>query len=99
VRALSKGHGALTVTSTVRDRAYEAALGASDTAVVNGYSPQTAGYAFEIARAYSSRSQALALQSMLDRLQALNVIAWVRQPAVIQVTVASDASQVIVNGP
>jgi hypothetical protein len=99
VRALSGGHDALTVTSTVRDRAYEAALGATDTAAVNGYSPQTTGYAFEIARAYSSRAQAVALQSMLDRLQALNLIAWVRLPAVIQVTVASDASQVIVSGP
>ena len=99
VRALSGGHGELTVTSTVRDRAYETALGATDPAVVNGYSPQTTGYAFEIARSYASRAQAVALQSVLDRLQALDVIAWVREPSVIQVTVAGDASQVIVNGP
>jgi hypothetical protein len=36
---------------------------------------------------------------MLDRLQALNVISWQRYPATIEVTVASDASRVIVNGP
>ena len=35
---------------------------------------------------------------MLDRLQALNLIAWQRFPSVIEVTVASDASQVLVHG-
>jgi hypothetical protein len=46
-----------------------------------------------------SRAQAAAFQSMLDRLQALNLIAWVRTPRTIEITVASDASRVIVNGP
>jgi hypothetical protein len=36
---------------------------------------------------------------MLDRLQALNVIGWERFPSAIEVTVAADASNVIVNGP
>jgi hypothetical protein len=36
---------------------------------------------------------------MLDRLQALNLIAWHRYPLEIGVTVASDAGQAIVNGP
>jgi len=35
---------------------------------------------------------------MLDRLQALNVIAWVRRPDTTEVTVAGDASQVIGHG-
>jgi hypothetical protein len=99
VRALSGGRAALHVTGTVRDRRYEAALGTADNAPSNGYSPQTTGYAFEIARRYASPAQAVALQAMLDRLQALNVIAWSRLPAVIQVTVAGDASKVIVDGP
>jgi hypothetical protein len=36
---------------------------------------------------------------MLDRLQALDVIAWQRFPSEIEITVASDASQVLVHGP
>jgi hypothetical protein len=30
---------------------------------------------------------------MLDRMQALNLIAWVREPAAIHVTVAGDADR------
>ena len=91
VRALS--HTApLSVLSTVTDRRYEDALGASDPAA-------SAGYAFTLTRRYASTAQADALQAMLDRLQALNVIAWQRYPSTIEVTVASDASNVILNGP
>jgi hypothetical protein len=36
---------------------------------------------------------------MLDRLQALDLIAWERFPSEIEVTVASDASQALVHGP
>ena len=36
---------------------------------------------------------------MLDRLQALNLIAWERFSSVIEVTVASDAAHAIVDGP
>ena len=38
-------------------------------------------------RAYRSPAQAQALQFWLDRLTALNLIAWVREPTVIHVTV------------
>ncbi len=58
-----------------------------------------AGWTFTIARRYASHAQALAFQAMLDRLQALNLIAWQRYPSVIEITVASDAARVIVNGP
>jgi hypothetical protein len=57
------------------------------------------GYTFSIERRYSSRRQAAAFQATLDRLQALNLIAWTRSPTTIEVTVASDASQVIQGGP
>jgi soluble lytic murein transglycosylase-like protein len=57
------------------------------------------GYSFSIARRYASRAQADAFQAMLDRLQALNLIAWTRTPATIDVTVASDASRFLVHGP
>ena len=54
---------------------------------------------FMIARRYVREAQAIAFQSMLDRLQALNLIAWERYPTEIEVTVASDAGRAIVDGP
>jgi len=82
----------LTVTSAVSDLRYQQLLGISDP-------PAAAGWSFTIARRYVKPAQADALQAMLDRLQALNVIAWERFPSEIEVTVASDASQVLVHGP
>ena len=61
--------------------------------------PAAAGWSFTIARRYASRNQAAAFQAMLDRLQALDLIAWERFPSEIEVTVAADASQAIVHGP
>jgi hypothetical protein len=93
VRALSGGGATtLTVTSAVSDLRYEQLLGASDPAAA-------AGWTFTIARRYADRAQAAAFQAMLDRLQALDLIAWERFPNEIEVTVASDASQALVHGP
>jgi Transglycosylase SLT domain len=82
----------LTVTSAVSDQRYQQLLGVSDP-------PAAAGWSFTIARSYANEAQAAAFQAMLDRLQALNLIAWQRFPSVIEVTVASDASQALVHGP
>ena len=49
-------------------------------------------------RVYVGQAQARALQAMLDRLQALNLIGWARYPDEIEVTVASDAAAVIAHG-
>jgi hypothetical protein len=93
VRALSGlPRSTLTVTSAVTDERYQRLLGASDP-------PAAAGWSFTIARHYAGRAQAAAFQAMLDRLQALDLIAWVRFPSEIEVTVASDASQALVHGP
>ena len=92
VRMLSGGVAPLTVTSAVSDERYQQLLGVSDP-------PAAAGWSFTISRHYVKRAQAAAFQAMLDRLQALNVIAWERFPSEIEVTVAGDASQVLVNGP
>ena len=92
VRTLSGGVAPLTVTSAVSDERYQQLLGVSDP-------PAAAGWSFTIARRYVRPAQAAAFQAMLDRLQALNVIAWQRFPSEIEVTVASDASQVLVHGP
>jgi hypothetical protein len=93
VRALSHlQNSTLTVTSAVSDERYQQALGVSDP-------PAAAGWSFTIARHYAGRAQAAAFQAMLDRLQALNLIAWERFTSVIEITVASDASQALVHGP
>jgi hypothetical protein len=54
-------------------------------------STHTTGYAFDLSRAYRSPAQAQALQFWLDRLTALDVIAWTREPEVIHVTVGPRA--------
>jgi hypothetical protein len=84
VRALSGGAEPLRVFSTVSDAQYERQAGVDFPAALNGYS-------FQISRRYANGAQAGAFQAVLDRLQALNLIAWAREPAVIDVTVASDA--------
>ncbi len=91
VRTLSAGASPLIVSSAVTDRRYQRQLGVGDP-------PAAAGWSFTIARRYVNRRQAEAFQAMLDRLQALNVIAWQRYPSEIEVTVASDASRVIAGG-
>jgi hypothetical protein len=80
--------GPLVVTSTVRDERYQRVLAATDIEATHAYSLHTTGYAFDIARVYRSRAQALAFQFVLDRLTALDLIAWVREPGAIHVAVA-----------
>jgi hypothetical protein len=91
VRALSGVSAPLKVAGTVTDKRYAAML---DQAPVLS----SAGWTFQIARDYASRFQAEALQAMLDRLQALNLIAWTRTLYTIDVTVASDAGKVLAGG-
>ena len=79
----------LIVTSTVRDKRYQRVLAATDQEATHAYSLHTTGFAFDIARDYRSRAQALAFQFVLDRLTARGMIAWVREPRAIHVTVAS----------
>jgi hypothetical protein len=91
VRKLS-GVAPLIVTNTVSDNRYQRLAGFDDP-------PAAAGWSFTIARRYVNEAQAVAFQSMLDRLQALNLIAWQRYPDEIEITVAGDAGKAIVNGP
>ncbi|HEV2813673.1 MAG TPA: hypothetical protein VGW10_10505, partial [Solirubrobacteraceae bacterium] len=55
----------------------------------------TTGWAFDIRREYASARQARAFQFLLDRLTALDLIAWVREPAAIHVTVGGDAKALL----
>ena len=73
----------------MRDVTYQRRLLKSNIQATHHYSLHTTGYAFDIERRYRSRRQALAFQFMLDRLQALNMIAWAREPDAIHVTVAA----------
>ncbi|MBV9916883.1 MAG: transglycosylase SLT domain-containing protein [Solirubrobacterales bacterium] len=93
VRTLtSDPRAVLILAGAVADGRYQRSLGVEDP-------DARTGYTFSIERRYASRRQAVAFQATLDRLQALNLIAWTRSPTKIEVTVASDASQVIRNGP
>jgi len=91
VRALSGDATPLAVTSTVRDGAYQRELIRGNSEATRNYSLHTTGYAFDVRRSYGSRRQALAFQFVLDRLRALDMIAWVREPGAIHVTVSRDA--------
>ena len=94
VRALS-GAAPLTVTSTVRDDAYQRRLVARNREATRNYSLHTTGWAFDIARSYRSKRQALAFQFVLDRLQTLDAIAWVREPGAIHVTAAPEGKTLL----
>ena len=91
-RAGSRTGPTLTVASAVTDAHYQHALGFDNPDALTGYT-------FSIDRRYVSTAQAAAFQAMLDRLQALNLIAWSRGLDTIEVTVASGASHFLVDGP
>ena len=94
VRAISAS-GPLTVTSTVRDRAYQDALVRDNREATRNFSLHTTGWAFDVLREYRSDRQAHAFQFVLDRLRALNLIAWVREPAAIHITASGDAEALL----
>jgi hypothetical protein len=94
VHALS-GAPALSVSTTVLDDEYRQLLPPSDPEAGAGYSLLTTGYGFDIRRDYSSSAQAAAFQYELERLQARNLIAWVRTPHTIHVAVSSAAGSLV----
>jgi len=53
------------------------------------------GYAFDIRRDYASAAHAQAFQYMLDRLQALNVIAWARLGNTIHIVASSEGRRLL----
>jgi Transglycosylase SLT domain len=89
VRRLSGLDAPLRIAGTVADERYQQQIGPTQPIF---YPPASTGYSFEIERRYAGGAQAGALQAVLDRLQSLNLIAWAREPATIEVTVASDAA-------
>ena len=95
VHALSGEPTPLTLRSTVQDDTYQHLLGTTNPEANEAYSLHTTGYAFDILRRYSSRRQSAAFQYELERLQARGLIAWVREPNAIHVTVSSEAKALI----
>lgn len=91
VRRISGSDEPLIVTSTVRDQAYQERLADGNGEATRAFSVHTTGWSFDVLRRYANARQARAFQFMLDRLQAMGLIAWVREPAAIHVTVAGDA--------
>ena len=92
VHAISGVNNPLWVATTVRDSSYAVALAERHLARP-GYSLYTTGYSFDIERLYASHVQAEAFQALLDRLQALDVIAWERRSDVIHITVSDHAME------
>jgi len=90
VRDVSGTRASLVVTSTVRDARYQRLLERDNPFATREYSLHTTGYAFDVRRQYASRRQAVAFQYMLDRLQSLNLIAWVREPGAIHITASGE---------
>jgi hypothetical protein len=56
-------------------------------------SMHTTGFAFDLSRRYRTPAQAQALQFWLDRLTALDLIAWAREPSTIHVTAGPRAAE------
>jgi hypothetical protein len=83
----------LLVGSAVRDERYQRVLARHNTNATHSYSMHTTGFAFDLIRSYGSKRQAAALQFELDRLQALDVIQYIKEPGNIHVAVASDAGR------
>jgi soluble lytic murein transglycosylase-like protein len=94
-REYAGGQTPLMVTSTVRDAAYQRELLRRNREATRNFSLHTTGWAFDVARAYRSPRQARAFQFVLDRLQVLDIIAWVREPSAIHITAGQDAKALL----
>ena len=83
----------LVVSSTVRDKQYQRLLIERNREATQDYSLHTTGYAFDVLRRYRSRSQAQASSSRWTVCSRSNLIAWVREPAAIHITVSREAER------
>jgi len=92
VHELSGARRPLVVTSAVRDLRYQRVLLRHNAMAARSYSLHTTGYAFDIARVYGSEREAAAFEFVLDRLAALHLIAYIREPEAIHVAVATGAA-------
>jgi len=91
-RAIAKTEP-LTVTAAARDVETEGQRARGGDEALP--SLHTTGYAFDLSRTYRSRAQAQALQFWLDRLTALDVIAWTRNADTIHVVAGPRAKDLV----
>jgi soluble lytic murein transglycosylase-like protein/uncharacterized protein YcbK (DUF882 family) len=90
VHRLSGTRAPLLVTSAVRDNRYQRVLMRTNANAARTYSTHTTGYAFDVARTYRTARQAAAFEFVLERLEAVNAIAFIRESAAIHIAVAAD---------
>jgi Transglycosylase SLT domain len=95
VQDVAGTEASLIVTSTVRDLDYQRLLARDNAFATREYSLHTTGFAFDVRRKYASRDQAVAFEYMLDRLQSLSLIAWIREPGAIHITASSEADRLV----
>jgi hypothetical protein len=95
VQEISDARRPLQVTSAVRDDEYQRLLRSGNPEAAHGYSLHTTGYAFDVRRRYQSGEQAQAFQFLLDDLTARNLVAWIREPGAIHVTVSREAEPLV----
>jgi hypothetical protein len=81
------GKGTLRVTSTVRDQPYQDLLVRTNIQATPEFSLHTTGFAVDIAKPRTEWP----LRFLLERLQALNAIAWVEEPGAFHLTVGPEA--------
>jgi hypothetical protein len=96
VHEISGARRPLILTSALRDNRYQRVLMRVNANAARTYSMHTTGYAFDIARSYEGARQAGAFQFVLDRLVAVNAIAYIREAGAIHIAVASNARRKLV---
>ena len=94
VRDVAGTRAGLIATSTVRDLTYQRLLTRRNAYATREYSLHTTGFAIDIRRS-TRAAPAVAFEYMLDRLQSLNLIAWVREPGAIHLTASSEAGELL----
>jgi hypothetical protein len=96
VRAIAPGQTPLWLVSATVDSADLSAAAARVRGAVADPDPiHATGDTFDVRRTYASPAEAEAFQFVLERLQALGVIAWRRLPGVIQVVVGPRADRLL----
>ena len=94
VATIAPDNPPIVVSGATRDRVYHRLA----TGARGDYSLHTTGFAFDIDRRYANRPQAEAVQFMLDRLEALNLIAWIRERRDVHVVAAADFDRAVQAG-
>ena len=92
VQAIAGKTGLLEVTAATTDSADLKTAARASHGLAESDPLDASGYAFDVARNYADPAQAQAFQFVLDRLQALNLIAWNRAGRIIHVVVGPSAS-------